>query len=117
MSEQQAVDRLGHPRRRAETIHQLMKEFHASGLSQAEFCRRHALPISTFHWYLKKHRDEERATGKVCAGLVAVEVVRPVLCEDQKALVVVLHKGRKIEVGIGFDTSTLAQIVAVLERM
>jgi hypothetical protein len=117
MSEEQAVVRIRRPRRRAETIRQLVKEFHASNLSQTEFCRRRALPLSTFKWYLKKHRDEEDVTGEVCAGLVAVEIARPILRDDEKALAVVLPKGRKIEVGIGFDASTLAQIVAVLERM
>jgi hypothetical protein len=53
----------------------------------------------------------------VCAGLVAVEVTRPVLRKAEPALAVVLPKGRKIEVGIGFDAPTLAQIVAVLERI
>lgn len=82
-----------------------------------EFCRRHALPLSTFQWYLKKHRDDQGGTGEVCAGLVAVEIASPMLREDEKSLAVVLPKGRRIEVGIGFDASTLAQIVAVLERM
>jgi hypothetical protein len=41
----------------------LVKEFLASNLSQAEFCRRHAVPLSTFQWYLKKHSDDENATG------------------------------------------------------
>jgi hypothetical protein len=117
MSEEQAVVHVRRPRRRSETIQQLVKEFHASSLSQAEFCRWHALPLSTFQWYLKKHRDAGDVTGKVCAGLVAVEVTRPILRGAETALAVVLPKGRKIEVGMGFDASTLAQIVAVLERM
>ena len=117
MSEEQAVVRVRRPRRRAESIRRLVKEFHASNLSQAEFCRRHAVPLSTFRCYLKKHRDEEDATGRVCAGLVAVEVASPMLQGAEKALAVVLPKGRRIEVGMGFDASTLAQIVAVLERM
>jgi hypothetical protein len=95
----------------------LVKEFHASNLSQAAFCCRHAVPLSTFQWYLKQHRDDEDATGKVCAGLVAVEVVSPMLQGAEKALAVVLPRGRRIEVGMGFDASTLARIVAVLERM
>jgi hypothetical protein len=117
MSEQQAVDRISRPRRNAESIDQLVKEFHASNLSQAEFCRRHALGLSTLQRYLKKCRDDEEVTGEVCAGLVAVEVARSFPREDERALAVVLSKGRRIEVGVGFDASTLAQIVAVLERM
>jgi hypothetical protein len=116
MSEEQAVVRVNRPRRRAETIHRLVKEFHESNLSLAEFCRSHALPLSTFKWYLRKHRDGEDVTGGGCAGLVAVEIARPTLSEE-KPLAVVLPKGRKIEIGIGFDASTLAQIVAVLERI
>ena len=117
MSEEQAVVRIRRPRRGAETVRQLVREFHSSKLSPAEFCRRHALPLSTFQYYLKKDRDDGDVTGKVCAGLVAVEVTRPVLLKAETALAVVLPKGRKIEVGIGFDASTLAQIVAVLERI
>lgn len=117
MSEEHTVVRVRRPRRRAETIRQLVREFQASNLSQAEFSRRHAIPLSTFQWYLKKHRDDEDVTGAVCAGLVAVEVARPIPHDDEKALAVVLPGGRRIEVGMGFDASTLAQIVAVLERM
>jgi hypothetical protein len=94
---------------------QLIKAFPGSGLSQAEFCRRHAVPLGTFRWYLKKERDE--LAGKGYAGLVAVEVARPLQQELERGLAVVLPRGRRIEVGIGFDASTLAQIVAVLERM
>ncbi len=116
MSEDQAFVNVRRPRRQAETIRQLVREFQASNLSQAEFCHRHAIPLSTFQWYVKKHRDED-VTRAVCAGLVAVEVARPILHDDEKALAVVLPGGRKIEVGRGFDSSTLAQIVAVLERI
>jgi len=117
MSEEQAVVRVRRPRRRAESIRRLVKEFHASNLSQSAFCRRHAVPLSTFQWYLKKHRDDEGATGKVWAGLVAVGVASPMQQGAGKTLAVVLPGGRRIEVGMGFDASTLAQIVAVLERM
>lgn len=117
MSEEQAVVRVRRPRRRAESIPQLVKAFPASNLSQAEFCRRHAVPLSTFRWYLKKHRDAEGLAGEGCAGLVAVEVASPMLQGAERALAVVLPRGRRIEVGIGFDASTLAQIVAVLERV
>jgi len=34
----------------------------------------------------------------------------------ERALAVLLPRGRKIEVGVDFDASTLARIVAVLEQ-
>ncbi|HXY51641.1 MAG TPA: hypothetical protein VEI01_19500 [Terriglobales bacterium] len=35
----------------------------------------------------------------------------------EKALAVILPGGRKVEIGVGFDASTLARIVVVLEQM
>jgi hypothetical protein len=45
--------------------------------------------------------------------LVAVEVVDPVALQAE--VVVVLGRGRRVEVGKGFDAKTLQQVVAALE--
>ena len=45
--------------------------------------------------------------------LVAVEVVDPVALPAE--VVVVLARGRRVEVGKGFDAKTLQQVVAALE--
>jgi hypothetical protein len=48
--------------------------------------------------------------------LVAVEIAMPNRQPAERALAVILARGRKVEVGVGFDTTTLARIVAVLEQ-
>jgi hypothetical protein len=115
MSQAQAVVRVRRPRRSAAAIGELVEEFHASGLTQTEFCQRRGLVRTTLNRYLNKHRKTSQATG----GLVAVEVAGPLPLrrEAEKALAVILPTGHKIEVGVGFDAVTLTRIIAVLERM
>lgn len=103
-------------RTRAE-VEQLAAEFEASGLSQAEFCRNHELPLST----LSRYRNRRVRQGET-AGVtrwVAVEVAGP----DQRksstggsGLAVEWARGWRIEIGRGFDPVTLAQLLRVLER-
>ena len=119
MNDKPAVVRARGPRRAVESIHQLIREFHASKLSQAEFCHRNAVPLSTFQYYLKKHgaQAESASAGEVCARLLPVEIGRPLVHQSKPSLTVVLGKERKIEVGPGFDAATLAQLVVVLEEI
>jgi hypothetical protein len=37
----------------------LVEEFRSSGLSQTAFCRLKKVPVSTFHWWLRKIRNEK----------------------------------------------------------
>lgn len=116
MNQAQALVRVRQLRRSAAAILELVEEFHASGLTQAEFCRRRGVVLTTLNRYLNKHRKASPASG----GLVAVEVDarrRFGEYEAEGALAVVLPKGRRIAIGVGFDAATLARIVAVLERM
>ncbi len=115
MNQAEAVVRVRRPRRSADAILKLVEEFHASGLTQAEFCQRRGVVRNTLNRYLNKQRKVAPARG----NLVAVEVAaRPMSeRETEGALAVVLAAGRRIEIGVGFDASTLARIVAVLERM
>jgi hypothetical protein len=115
MNQAQAVVRVRRPRRSAAAILELVEEFQASGLTQTEFCQRRGVVRNTLNRYLNKHRKTSLARG----GLVAVEVADPLPLrrEAEGTLTVALPMGRKIEVGVGFDASTLARIVAVLERM
>jgi hypothetical protein len=118
MSEEQVVVRVRGPRRRAEVIQQLVREFETSGQTRVEFCHNHALSVSTLDGYLRRHRTSEVLNNNsVGSGLVPVEIAMPKGQPAERALAVILPRGRKVEVGVGFDTSTLARIVAVLEQM
>lgn len=116
MSEAQPSLRVKRPRRRAEAIQQIVEEYESSGQSRREFCRQHGLVLSTLDRYLRKQRAVSAANPDlVRSGLLPVKIATPAGGGAEKALVVVLPRGCKVEVGIGFDAATLTRVVAVLE--
>jgi hypothetical protein len=104
------------PRRRSrQEIDQLVAEYESSGLSRQEFCRERGVGLSTLDRY-RTRRKRQPPTGS--NALLAVEVsgrAEAPIATTSSALAVVLRGGRRIEVGRGFDTSALAQLVRVLE--
>jgi hypothetical protein len=104
------------PRRRSrQEVDQLVTEYETSGLSRDEFCRERRLGLSTLDRY-RTRRKRQVPTGS--NTLLAVEVssrVEAPIATASSALAVVLRGGRRIEVGRGFDTSSLEQLVRVLE--
>jgi hypothetical protein len=104
------------PRRRSrQEVEQLVTEYETSGLSRDEFCRERGVGLSTLDRYRTQRKRQVPAAGN---ALLAVEVsaraVAPI-ATTSSALAVVLRGGRRIEVGRGFDTGALAQLVRVLE--
>lgn len=87
---------------------QLAAEFNASGLTRQAFCERSDVSLNTLARYLKKHGAGAGASDR----WVSVEIAD----SASTGLAVLLPGGRRIEVGRGFDTSTLQQLVAALER-
>jgi hypothetical protein len=118
MSEETVIG-VRRPRRGAEAIKQLVREFVESGLGQSEFCRSRGIALNTLKRYLKKP-GEAGNTGSSFGGLVAVELAAVNPARRQagvSGLAVVVGSGRRIEVGAGFDAPTLARLVGVLERL
>ena len=102
-------------RRSRQEVEQLIAEYESSGLSRSEFCRERGLGLSTLDRYRTQQKRRAPAGRN---ALVAVEVSgrAPVFgAATGSALAVVLRGGRRIEVGRGFDTSALEQLVRVLE--
>ena len=103
-------------RTRAE-ISQIVAAFAGSGVSRTEFCRRHRIGLGTLNRYLKQ-QGRESDTGS--CGLIAVELAGSKFAADGDRggiLTVVLARGRRVEVGPGFDTPTLERLVLVLEKV
>ena len=107
------------PRRRSrEEAAQLVAEYEASELSKGEFCRTHGVAVSTLDAYRSGRRQGTRE-GLRPARWVAVEVSgakQPEASAQASGLAVVVAKGRRIEVGRGFDAATLEQLLGLLER-
>jgi hypothetical protein len=102
-------------RSRAET-EQLVAEYEVSGLSRVEFCRKQGLSLATLARY-RKRREQGRAVA--ADGWLAVEVRGVASARavgGSSGLGVALARGRRIEIGRGFDAPTLAQLLGVLER-
>jgi hypothetical protein len=103
------------PRRRSrQEVDQLVTEYESSGLSRDEFCRERGLGLSTLDRYRTRRKRQVPAGSN---ALLAVEVsgrAAPITTTGS-VLAVVLRGGRRIEVGRGFDTGALAQLVRVLE--
>ena len=102
-------------RRSRQEVEQVVAEYESSGLSQIEFCRERGVALSTLGRYRSRQGVQAAAGSNV---LLAVEVssrVPAAIAATGSALAVVLRSGRRIEVGRGFDTSALEQLVRVLE--
>jgi len=111
-----------HRRGRAE-IARVASSYRASGLGRSAFCRRHGMALSTLNRHLQKQFEEEARLGNDGVGrspLVEVKVaaaVSPVCTGDRAcALTLLLFNGRRVEVGDGFDDTTLRRLVAILEK-
>ena len=103
-------------RRTRDEIQQIVNEFKSGELTQAEFCRRHDLVLSTLGRYLRQERDSSEARAR---GLVTVEVAAKKLGAQPEGcgLSVMVGSGRRIVIESDFDGTTLQRLVQVLERM
>ena len=88
----------------------LVAAYEASGQSRREFCARHGLAVPTLDLYRKRARASVAETR-----LLAVEG-RPAASVARSSLTVVLHNGRRIEMGGSFDAGLLTELIGLLER-
>ena len=114
MDEQAQVVEGKRRRSRAEA-EQLLAEYETSGLGRMEFCRQHKVSLATLDRYRKRRQAQGGAAG---SRWLAVEVSSASVAGNGIAsgLAVMLPCGRRIDVGCGFDASTLERLLSVLER-
>lgn len=117
MNAEQTVAR---KRRTQAEIEQLVREFLSSGMREMEFCRSRGLSWDTLNRYLKRQGHKREGIG-ANSRLVRVKVVDKKSGEGERGkrtgVTVVVGRGRRIEIGVGFDRPTLEQVMAVLEGM
>ncbi|QRK10889.1 transposase [Archangium violaceum] len=96
----------------------VLEAYEESGLSVAEFARRHGLGPQRLRWW-KKRRREEASPER---SFVPVHVAAPPSREEREtaagaaSMEVVLARGRRIRVEPGFDADALARLVRALEE-
>lgn len=86
-----------------------------SGKSDAQYCREQGLSPKAFcYWKRKYRKNSEAAIRLVPVGRQMIHVQQA----RSQASPLVLMAGRyKVEVGTGFDSVTLVQLVRTLERI
>src|ERR1700736_6392410 len=104
-------------RRSRQEIKRLVREFETSGLRRSEFCHKHNLAPGTLQRGLRRRRMEVEGQSE-SKRLVEVKMAGiqrngsgPGTC----SLVVVLAKGRRIEVRRDFDAETLTRLIRTIE--
>jgi hypothetical protein len=115
--EEQAGAALVQGRRGPAEITQLLAEYQASGLSQMAFCRQAGLSLATLARYRKRQAEGKATSG---SGWLAVEVTGGQKGPGMGAssgLALTMAGGLRIEIGRGFDSRTLAQLLGVLARI
>lgn len=85
-----------------------LEQCRASGLSQAEYCRRHGLSIKSFGY-------RKRTLAKAPLTLVEVPLAAPVSYLP-KPLSLAVGTRYTIRIEPGFDAETLRQLLEVLDR-
>lgn len=86
-------------------------QWQASGLSQAEFCRRQGIAYSQFAWWRRRASAEQPATVEQPAEFLPLGTLRL----PRPRLEVVLTNGRRLRFGPELAPEQLAGLVAVLD--
>ncbi len=96
----------------------LVEQHEASGQSQRRFCAEHEIGQSALRYGRRRlgqgarTEDGQAATG---VRLVAVKVIEETPALADSGLVVVAPRGVRVQIARGFDTATLARVLATLE--
>ena len=115
MDDQSQVVEVQRRRSRAEA-EQVAGEYEGSGLSRIEFCRKRGLSLATLARYRKRQAQDKAASGNRWVTVEVSGASSRLENGGSSGLAVALPGGRRIEVGRGFDSRTLVQLLAVLER-
>ena len=109
-------------RRTLEQWRELIQGWPGSGLTQAEYCDRHGLSVSSFHRWRERLRPEPNAVEARLAGggsqpprLLPVQLRQDTSTPRQDpavpALTLVFPNGLRLEIGAGVEPSTLAPVI------
>jgi transposase-like protein len=94
-------------RRTREEIEQIVQQYEASGMTQAEYCRQAGVSLSSLQRYMQKRDNGQRM----------VRVRLQPAPERSGRFALVLANGRRIESDWQFDESDLARLIRVAETM
>lgn len=85
-----------------------LKNWKASGLSQAQYCREHGLGVHRFIYWKKRIMPEK---------ISLVELPIPGLLRSLPALCLVVGEHYRIEIQEGFDAASLQQVIRIVNGL
>lgn len=104
---------------------ELVQGWPRSGETQADYCRRHGIAVSTFHrWRERLRQETQPRQPALSADALQPVTLLPVRLADRPpppsqeavaALTVVFTNGLRLEIAAGCDASTLGQVVDLLQ--
>ncbi len=102
--------------RSAEQTARLVAGWKRSEMTLREYCERHGIPETTFGYYRRRAREQQRRSKPV--RLVPVSIVSPKARAEAEAggFTLVLVNGRRFEGGWGVAEEDLARLLRVAER-
>jgi hypothetical protein len=98
----------------------MMRQWRSSGLCVRAFCEQHALAEPSF--YAWRRTIAQRDALSNAPAFLPVQVISEAktaptpIANTTATLELVLHAGRRVRVGIGFDGPTLQPLLALLEE-
>jgi len=101
--------------RSAEETARIVAEWNRSEMTRRDYCEHHRLPVTTFDYYRRRAREQQRRKP---VRLVPVSIVGPKAQPEMAAdrFTLVLVNGRRIEGGWGVSEADLARLLRVAER-
>lgn len=96
--------------------HAIVDDFGCSGLTVRGFCERRGIAVSTFHQWRRRLRDVAEPVRRG-GTFVEAMIQRDIEPTISVAPIVELRCGRRVVVPWGFDETTLARVIGVLERL
>jgi|HubBroStandDraft_6_1064221.scaffolds.fasta_scaffold680889_3 hypothetical protein len=100
-----------------ETWAKRVEGWRASGLTAAEYGRRHQLNEGSLKWWKwRLGAQKVRARKRTPVSMSPLTFVELASSAGHEAIEIVFESGTRIRVPSGFDASTLARVVAVLEH-
>ncbi len=92
-----------------------IEKWNASELSQGEYCRRNKISEKSFQYWKRKAKRNSAMPALV--ELTLPKSLPPPLLSPHPQLCLVVGQRYRIEIGKGFDSQDLEQVVRVLERI
>jgi hypothetical protein len=88
----------------------------ASGLTAAEYGRRHKLSEASLKWWKWRLGARKVAARKKAPAPMSQLTFVELASSGQEAIEIVFESGTRVRVPSGFDATALARVVDVLER-